>query len=286
MTLAAPAVERRDAGSRRRAGQPDGRVPLRTAAGLGLGAAVLWLSLLVLLPLAAVVVKGTGNGWSGFWNALTTREALSALRLTVFSSLGVAALNAVIGTLIAWVLVRDSFWGKRVVEVVIDIPFALPTIVAGLVLLTLYGPHSPVGINWYATTKGIILALLFVTLPFVVRTVQPVLIALDREVEEAAASLGASRFTTFRRIVLPAILPAIAGGAALAFARAMGEYGSVVLISGGLQFKTEISSMYVYSQIENDELAAAAATATALLAISLVVIGLLDIVQRWAARHG
>ena len=286
MTLAAPAVERRDAGSRRRAGQPDGRVPLRTAAGLGLGAAVLWLSLLVLLPLAAVVVKGTGNGWSGFWNALTTREALSALRLTVFSSIGVAALNAVIGTLIAWVLVRDSFWGKRVVEVVIDIPFALPTIVAGLVLLTLYGPHSPVGINWYATTKGIILALLFVTLPFVVRTVQPVLIALDREVEEAAASLGAGRFTTFRRIVLPAILPAIAGGAALAFARAMGEYGSVVLISGGLQFKTEISSMYVYSQIENDELAAAAATATALLAISLVVIGLLDIVQRWAARHG
>ena len=286
MTLAAPAVERRDAGSRRRAGQPDGRVPLRTAAGLGLGAAVLWLSLLVLLPLAAVVVKGTGNGWSGFWNALTTREALSALRLTVFSSLGVAALNAVIGTLIAWVLVRDSFWGKRVVEVVIDIPFALPTIVAGLVLLTLYGPHSPVGINWYATTKGIILALLFVTLPFVVRTVQPVLLALDREVEEAAASLGASRFTTFRRIVLPAILPAIAGGAGLAFARAMGEYGSVVLISGGLQFKTEISSMYVYSQIENDELAAAAATATALLAISLVVIGLLDIVQRRAARHG
>ena len=286
MTLAAPAVERRDAGSRRRAGQPDGRVPLRTAAGLGLGAAVLWLSLLVLLPLAAVVVKGTGNGWSGFWNALTTREAISALRLTVFSSLGVAALNAVVGTLIAWVLVRDSFWGKRVVEVVIDIPFALPTIVAGLVLLTLYGPHSPVGINWYATTKGIILALLFVTLPFVVRTVQPVLIALDREVEEAAASLGANRLTTFRRIVLPAILPAIAGGAALAFARAMGEYGSVVLISGGLQFKTEISSMYVYSQIENDELAAAAATATALLAISLVVIGLLDIVQRWAARHG
>jgi sulfate/thiosulfate transport system permease protein len=286
MTLAAPAVERRDPGSGRRAGQPDDRVPLRTAAGLGLGAAVLWLSLLVLLPLAAVVVKGTGNGWSGFWNALTTREALSALRLTVFSSLGVAALNAVIGTLIAWVLVRDSFWGKRVVEVVIDIPFALPTIVAGLVLLTLYGPHSPVGINWYATTKGIILALLFVTLPFVVRTVQPVLLALDREVEEAAASLGASRFTTFRRIVLPAILPAIAGGAGLAFARAMGEYGSVVLISGGLQFKTEISSMYVYSQIENDELAAAAATATALLAISLVVIGLLDIVQRWAAQHG
>jgi sulfate/thiosulfate transport system permease protein len=274
------------AGARRGAREAEGRMPLRLAAGLGLGAAVLWLSLLVLLPLAAVVVKGTGEGWSGFWDALTTREALSALRLTVFSSISVAAVNAVIGTLIAWVLVRDSFWGKRVVEVVIDIPFALPTIVAGLVLLTLYGPHSPVGINWYATTKGIVLALLFVTLPFVVRTVQPVLLALDREVEQAAASLGASQFTTFRRIILPAILPAIAGGAALAFARAMGEYGSVVLISGGLQFKTEISSMYVYSQIENDELAAAAATATALLAISVVVMGLLDAVQRWAARRG
>ena len=210
MTLAAPAVERRT-GFSRGADQSDGRMPLRTAAGLGLGAAVLWLSLLVLLPSAAVVVKATGNGWSGFWNALTTREALSAIRLTVFSSLGVAAVNAVIGTLIAWVLVRDSFRGKRVVEVVIDIPFALPTIVAGLVLLTLYGPHSPVGVNWYATTRGVMLALLFVTLPFVVRTVQPVLIALDREVEEAAASLGASRFTTFRRIILPAILPAIAG---------------------------------------------------------------------------
>ena len=285
MTLAAPAVERRT-GFSRGVDQSDGRRPLRTSAGLGLGAAVLWLSLLVLLPLAAVVVKVTGNGWSGFWNALTTREALSAIRLTVFSSLVVAAVNAAIGTLIAWVLVRDRFRGKRVVEVVIDIPFALPTIVAGLVLLTLYGPHSPVGVNWYATTRGVILALLFVTLPFVVRTVQPVLIALDREVEEAAASLGASRFTTYRRIILPAILPAIAGGAALAFARAMGEYGSVVLISGGLQFKTEISSMYVYGQIENDELAAAAATATALLAVSLAVIGLLDIVQRWAARHG
>ena len=153
MTLAT-AVERRGAGFRRGAGQSDGRMPLRTAAGLGLGAAVLWLSLLVLLPLAAVVVKATGNGWSGFWDALTTREALSALRLTVFSSIGVAALNAIIGTLIAWVLVRDSFRGKRVVEVVIDIPFALPTIVAGLVLLTLYGPHSPVGVNWYATTRG------------------------------------------------------------------------------------------------------------------------------------
>ena len=268
------------------AAESEGRVRLGVASGLGLGVAVLWLSLLVLLPLAAVVVKSTGGGWAGFWSALTSREALSAIRLTVFCALGVAAINAVLGTLVAWVLVRDSFWGKRLVEVVIDIPFALPTIVAGLVLLTLYGPHSPVGVNWYATSRGIMVALLFVTLPFVVRTVQPVLIGLDREVEEAAASLGARPFTVFRRIVLPAILPAIAGGATLAFARAMGEYGSVVLISGGLQFKTEIASMYVYGQIENDALPAAAATATALLAVSIVVIGLLDALQRWAARHG
>jgi sulfate transport system permease protein len=246
----------------------------------------LWLSLLVLLPLAAVIGKAAGGGWSGFWDALTNREAVSAIRLTVFCALSVAALNAVLGTLVAWVLVRDAFWGKRIVEVVIDIPFALPTIVAGLVLLTLYGPQSPVGVNWYATSRGIVLALLFVTLPFVVRTVEPVLIGLDREVEEAAASLGARPFTVFRRIVLPAILPAVAGGATLAFARAMGEYGSVVLISGGLQFKTEIASMYVYSQIENDALPTAAATATALLAVSVVVIGLLNALQRWAARRG
>ena len=268
-----------------RAAESDGRVRLGAVSSLGLGVAVLWLSLLVLLPLAAVVIKAAGGGWADFWDALTSREALSAIRLTVFCALAVAALNAVLGTLVAWVLVRDNFWGKRIVEVVIDIPFALPTIVAGLVLLTLYGPQSPVGVNWYATSRGIMVALLFVTLPFVVRTVQPVLIGLDREVEEAAASLGARPFTVFRRIVLPAILPAIAGGATLAFARAMGEYGSVVLISGGLQFKTEIASMYVYSQIENDALPVAAATATALLAVSIVVIGLLDALQRWAARH-
>jgi sulfate transport system permease protein len=269
-----------------RAAESNDRVRLGAVSSIGLGAAVLWLSLLVLLPLAAVIGKAAGGGWSGFWDALTNREAVSAIRLTVFCALSVAALNAVLGTLVAWVLVRDAFWGKRIVEVVIDIPFALPTIVAGLVLLTLYGPQSPVGVNWYATSRGIVLALLFVTLPFVVRTVEPVLIGLDREVEEAAASLGARPFTVFRRIVLPAILPAVAGGATLAFARAMGEYGSVVLISGGLQFKTEIASMYVYSQIENDALPTAAATATALLAVSVVVIGLLNALQRWAARRG
>jgi sulfate transport system permease protein len=247
--------------------------------------AVLWLSLLVLLPLAAVVAKGAGDGWTGFWNAINNHAALVAIRLTVLSSLAVAAVNAVLGTLIAWVLVRDDFWGKRFVEAVIDIPFALPTIVAGLVLLTLYGQQSSIGLHWYATNQGVLVALLFVTLPFVVRTVQPVLLALDREAEQAAASLGAEPFTTFRRIILPALAPAIASGAALAFGRAMGEYGSVLLISGGLP-KTSVASQYVFSKIENDEYVSAAAVSTVLLLISVVVLALLGEAQRRAARRG
>jgi sulfate/thiosulfate transport system permease protein len=262
-----------------------GRARLGAWSGAGLGVAVLWLSLLVLLPLAAVVAKGAGDGWTGFWNAIDNHAALVAIRLTVLSALAVAAVNAVLGTLIAWVLVRDDFWGKRVVEAVIDIPFALPTIVAGLVLLTLYGQQSSIGLHWYATNQGVLVALLFVTLPFVVRTVQPVLLALDREAEQAAASLGAEPFTTFRRIILPALAPAIASGAALAFGRAMGEYGSVLLISGGLP-KTSVASQYVFSKIENDEYVSAAAVSTVLLLISVVVLAVLGEVQRRAARRG
>ena len=255
------------------------------ASGLGLGTAVLWLSLLVLLPLAAVVLKSTGVGWHGFWTAITGREAAAALRFTVLSALVISVINAVMGTLIAWVLVRDTFPGKRLVEVVIDIPFALPTIVAGLVLNSLYGSHSPIGLQLYGTRRGIVLALLFVTLPFVVRTVQPVLLALESDVEEAATSLGAGPLTTFRRIVLPSILPAISAGTALAFARAMGEYGSVVLISGQLA-RTETSPVFVYNQVQGGELADAAATATVLLVVSIVVLATLDAVQRRTARRG
>jgi sulfate transport system permease protein len=268
----------------RRGSSPDD-FPLRPASGAGLGVAVLWLSVLVLLPLAAVVVKGTGGGWSAFWTAVTDEKTLTSVRLTVFCSLGVAAINAVMGTVVAWVLVRDNFPGKRLLEVVIDIPFALPTIVAGLVLLSLYGQQSPIGIDWYATRPAIMLALLFVTLPFVVRTVEPVLLSLETDVEEAAASLGAGPLTTFRRIVLPSIAPAIASGAALAFGRAMGEYGSVVLISGQLP-QTEIASLHIYKQIQDDDLAGAAATATVLLIVSLLVLALLGVLQRWAARRG
>jgi sulfate transport system permease protein len=253
--------------------------------GVGLGTSVVWLSLLVLIPLAAVVSKGLGGGWSGFWAAITTHQALLSLRLTVESSLVVCAINAVMGTLIAWVLVRDDFPGKRVIEVVIDIPFALPTIVAGVVLLSVYGTNSPVGIDLLGTQRGVAFTLLFVTLPFVVRTVQPVLIAIDLDAEQAAASLGASRWTAFRRVVLPLLLPAIGSGTALAFARAMGEYGSVNLLAGGLN-RTEVSSMYTYQQIQNFDYAGAAATATVLLVISLLVIVGLNAIQRWAVRHG
>jgi sulfate transport system permease protein len=261
------------------------RTRLGAWSGAGLGVAVLWLSLLVLLPIAAVVAKSTGGGWSGWWRAVSNHAALAAVRLTVLSALAVAAVNAVLGTLTAWVLVRDSFWGKRFVEAVIDIPFALPTIVAGLVLLALYGQHSAIGVHWYATNQGVLVALLFVTLPFVVRTVQPVLLALDREAEEAAASLGAEPFTTFRRIVLPAIAPAVASGAALGFGRAMGEYGSVLLISGGLP-GTSVASQYVFARIQNDEYVSAAAVSTVLLLISVVVLTVLGEVQRRAARRG
>jgi sulfate transport system permease protein len=247
--------------------------------------AVLWFSILVLLPLAAVLVKGTGDGWSAAIRAVTDREAVSAIRLTVLCSLGVSAANGVLGTVIAWVLVRDDFAGKRVLEVLIDIPFALPTIVAGLVLLTLYGPGSPVGYNAYATKPGIVLALLFVTLPFVVRTVQPVLLVLETDAEEAACSLGAGPLTTFRRIVLPALLPAILSGCALAFGRAIGEYGSVVLISGQLQYRTEVASLYIYKQVQDDDLTAAAATALVLLVISVLVLTALGLLRRWAGRR-
>ncbi len=269
------------AGHHRGSAEPGRRLGL--ASGAGLGVAVLWLSMLVLLPLAAVLVKASGAGWSGLVEAVTGREALSAIRLTVLCSLAVSAVNAVMGTLIAWVLVRDRFAGQRVLEVLIDIPFALPTIVAGLVLLSLYGPDSPVGLHAYATKPGILLALLFVTLPFVVRTVQPVLLALETDAEQAARSLGAGPLTSFRRIVLPALLPAILSGSALAFGRAMGEYGSVVLISGQLQYRTEVASLYIYKQVQDDDLAGASATAVVLLAISGLVLVGLTLLRRWVA---
>jgi len=254
--------------------------------GLALGVAVTWFSILVLIPLAAVVVTAGDGGLSAFWTTVTSTQTASAIRLTVLQALLVTALNVVMGTALAWVLVRDRFRGKRVLDVVIDVPFALPTIVAGLVLLSLYGPKSPVGIDVANTRIAVFLALAFVTLPFVVRTTQPVLEALERDVEEAAASLGASRLTTFRRIILPALLPAITAGAALSFARAIGEYGSLVLLSGNLPNRTEVASVRILSYLENGSQASAASVATILLVVALVVIVGLDILQRRVARRG
>ncbi|GEA80301.1 sulfate ABC transporter permease subunit CysT [Cellulomonas uda] len=265
-----------------------GRRPgeLTGGAALGLGVGVLWLSLLVLLPVAAIVSTAFDDGLGGFWDAVTDPEALAAIRFTVGAAAFVTLVNAVVGTLIAWVLVRDRFPGKRVLEVVIDIPFALPTIVAGLVLITLYGPSGPFGINLVGTRAGVVLALLFVTLPFVVRSVQPVLIDADREVEQAAASLGASGFTIFRRVILPTVTPAVVSGAALSFARALGEFGSVILISANLIGKTQVSSSYILKMIESQETVSAAAVATLLLVVAVVVLVVLDVLQRRTARRG
>ena len=238
---------------------------------LSMGTAVLWLSVIVLLPLIALTTEAFSGGLSGFWETLTSDGAVDALRVTVTVSLIVAVLNAVTGTLIAWVLVRDDFPGKRIVDAVIDLPFALPTIVASLVLLSIYGPDSPIGITLNATQPALVIALAFVTLPFVVRAVQPVLIELDKDVEEAAASLGASNTTIFRRIILPALWPAVLSGTGLAFARAIGEYGSVVLIGGNIPGDTQVASQYIQEQIESD-VPSAAAVSIALLAITFIVL--------------
>lgn len=259
--------------------------------GLGLGVVVLWLSLLVLLPLAAVVGRAFGAGWGSFAGAVTTPEAASALELTITLAVLVAVVNAVMGTLVAWVLVRERFRGSALLEMMIDVPFALPTIVAGLVMLALYGGNNPVAPNLVGTRTGLFVTLLFVTLPFTVRTVQPVLLDLDRDAEQAAASLGASGFAVFRRIVAPQLLPAMASGAALSFARALGEYGSLVLISSNLPFKTEIASSLIYGKLQDATNPAratqqAAAIATVLLVASVLVLVLLDVLQRAAARRG
>ncbi len=246
---------------------------------------MLWLSIIVLLPIAAIIITSFQDGWSLFWSSISNDEAVSAIRLTVGLSALVTVVNAIFGTLVAWVLVRDQFPGKRVIEVIIDIPFALPTIVAGLVLISLYGPGGPFGVNLIGTRTGITVALLFVTLPFVVRSVQPVLIEMDQDVEEAAASLGASGFTTFRRVILPTLAPAILAGSALSFARALGEFGSVILISANLIGKTEVASAYMFKLIESDDAVGAAAVATLLLVVAVIVLVLLDSLQRWAARR-
>ena len=229
---------------------------------------MLYLSLIVLIPLAAVAVNAFSGGLGTFWSSVTNSLALRALEVTLVISLLVSVIGAVMGTVVAWVLVRDRFPGQRVLNSLIDLPFALPTIVVGVTLLALYGPGSPIGVNIDLTRTIVVVALLFVTLPFVVRSVQPVLLELDREVEEAAASLGASNGITFRRIILPALQPAIISGAALGFARAVGEIGTLLLIAG----KVQIASLVIYADIESDATQSAAALAVVLLLFSLLIL--------------
>jgi sulfate transport system permease protein len=260
-------------------------VPLPGGAALGRGTAMLYLSVIVLLPLAAVVAKSFDGGLDAFWKAVTDPEAVSALKLTLVLALLVTLVNAVMGTLIAWVLVRDDFRGKGAVNALIDLPFALPTIVAGLTLLALYGPRGPAPFNIAYTRIGVAVALLFVTLPFVVRAVQPVLLTLDRESEQAAESLGASSWVTFRRIILPSLMPAILSGGALAFARALGEFGAIILIAGNLPFKTEMASVFIYGAIQSDDTPSAAAVSVVLLIMALIVLAIIAFLDRLGRRH-
>jgi sulfate/thiosulfate transport system permease protein len=252
---------------------------------LGRGVAMTYLSIVALIPLAAVVVRSLDGGFDSFWEAVTNPQAVASLRITLIASAIVVVINAVTGTLIAWVLVRDEFRGKGVVNSLIDLPFALPTIVAGLTLLAFYGPDSPIGVNVAFRQVSIVLALLFVTLPFVVRAVQPVLLELDTEMEQAAESLGASRSTVFRRIILPNLTPAIIAGAGLAFARAVGEFGSLVLITGNIPFETQAASVFIFGQVESDNTTGAAAVSVVLLVIALVVLLIFGWFSKKALRH-
>lgn len=255
-----------------------GRAMLRGVPGPSL--ATIYFSLLVLIPIATLLSNAFTGGFSTMWAEITDAETLASIRLVLVCSLIVVIVNTVFGTVIAWQLVRDRFVLNRLISAVVDLPFALPTIVAGVTLLSIYGPGSPLHVNVAFTRWSLLLALSFVTLPFAVRSVQPVLAALDRETEEAAASLGASSWTTFRRITLPSLSPALLTGAGLAFARALGEYGSVSLISGDVPFKTEVASVRIYGLIESDNLPAAAATSLALMVITIFVLLVFSLLRR------
>jgi len=254
--------------------------------GLSLGFPVTYLGLVVLIPLSTIFAKSASLGWTGLWDAVTTPRVLASYRLSLLASLTAAVISAVFGLVVAWVLVRYPFPGRRLVDALVDLPFALPTAVAGIALTTLYGPNgwlgarlAPLGIKVAFTPLGIVVALTFIGLPFVIRTLQPVLEDLEADVEEAAASLGATRWDTFRRVLLPAIRPALITGFALAFARAVGEYGSVVFISGNMPMRTEIAPLLIMTKLEQYDYAGASAIAVVLLVISftlLVTINLLS----------
>jgi sulfate transport system permease protein len=260
--------------------------------GLGMGIMLTALSLIVLIPLAALAAKAAGLGWHGFWASATGARALAAYRLSFGTAALAAFINVFFGLLIAWVLVRIDFPGRRLVDAVVDLPFALPTAVAGISLTALYAPNGLIGglfaaagIKIAYTAAGVTLALMFIGLPFIVRAVEPVLAEAGRDVEEAAASLGAGRITTFRRVILPAIAPALATGFALAFARGVGEYGSVIFIAGNMPFHTEIAPLLIVVQLEQFDYGAATAIACVMLGVSFLALLLINLVQSWAQRR-
>jgi len=261
--------------------------------GLALGFTVFYLSLVVLIPLSTLFWKSSGLGWAGFWQAVTAPRVVASYKLTFGAALAAAAVNGVFGLIVTWVLVRYRFPGRRLMDALVDFPFALPTAVAGIALTTLYAPNgwlgeplARLGIKAAFTPLGITIALTFIGLPFVVRTLQPVLEALDPEVEEAAASLGASRLQTIARVVLPALFPAWLTGVALAFARALGEYGSVVFIAGNMPMKTEITPLLIITKLEQYDYAGATAIAVVTLVASFSMLLAINRLQSWSARLG
>jgi sulfate transport system permease protein len=273
---------------------PSGKRPRSVLPGFGLslGFTLGYLSLLVLIPLATIFVKSAGLGWAGFWEVATTPRVLASYRVTFGTAFAAAALNAIFGFLVAWVLVRYPFPGRKLIDAMVDLPFALPTAVAGIALTTLYAPNgwlgkplAGLGVKAAYTPLGIVIALTFIGLPFVVRTVQPVLQDLEAEVEEAAASLGAGRWQTFRRVLLPAIAPALLTGFALAFARAVGEYGSVVFISGNMPMKTEIAPLLIMTKLDQFDYAGATAIGVVMLVMSFVLLFTINALQWWSRRR-
>lgn len=261
--------------------------------GLSMGITVVYLSLLVLIPLAMLPLKSASLGWEGFWQVVTTPQAVYSYQLTFGAALIAALVNLVFGMLVAWVLVRYQFPGKRILDAMVDLPFALPTAVAGIALTALYAKNGWLGApleRWFDlkvafTPLGIVVAMIFIGIPFVVRTVQPVLEDIEREIEEAAASLGANRWETVRRVLFPTIVPALLTGFALSFARAVGEYGSVVFIAGNRPMMTEITPLLIMSKLEQFDYVGAAALATVMLAMSFVLLLLINLLQGWQARR-
>jgi sulfate transport system permease protein len=260
--------------------------------GLTLGFALVYTSLIVLIPLAALILRSAGLGWSGFFAIATDPRVVAALKISFGLSFAAAAINAVFGMIVAWVLVRYDFPGRRLLDAFIDLPFALPTAVAGIALTAIYAPNGwvgawlePLGIKIAYTPLGILIALVFIGLPFIVRTVQPVLKEIDKEVEEAAATLGASRFQTVFRVLLPGLTPAILTGFALAFARGVGEYGSVIFIAGNLPYVSEIAPLLIVIRLEEYNYPAATAIAAIMLAISFAVLFAINSLQAWSRRR-